>query len=596
MRVGKHLVAGWLLATVTACESGPMEPGLSPCAFPGRAATGVLPLRLQPGDGCVIPVSSVRELRIPASDASTTHLLIVQNTGRHPEARRRIQLTISGPDPDSGAEVERARLAPLLSARGDHLANLAATEATLRSNARRAVATRRSGAPSAAGAGTRREPARDVVAGDAISFHLTVRPDLSVSCDDPATIDATVRAVGEGVAIAEDNEVSGSVSSDVYREIVDEIESLVLPTVKEYFGEITDLDSNGLIWVLFTPAVNRLTPRGSTTRIGGFFNPLDLADPASCDGSNHSEVLYTLAADPAGRFSNPVTEAAFIRRAVPVVAHEAEHLVAAGTRVILEGGSFADLEDAWLSEGLAHTAETLVGLRVGDLRQKQGYGFQDLVGSPGNFGRFFFNNFERTAYFLSDPENTQALGDADGGDPGGIESLKMRGFAWLLVRWLADQPSGQFGIGDAGLLRDLVGGGASRARGVENIERILETRDGPQTWEELLQAFAMAPLRDVPLSDIGDATFDLVDVYSNLHRVLDGEAPFTDTYPLVPHRLTMTDDLYAEDAFDLEPGTGRYYFLESAGPHPTIRIRLNTPDRRSGSGAADPRYVVVRIR
>src|SRR5262249_17319889 len=67
------------------------------------------------------------------------------------------------------------------------------------------------------------------------------------------------------------------------------------------FGAPSDIDMNGVVYVLLTPKVNALTPSAECASVGfvaGFFFGLDL-EPAQ-PNSNSAEIFYSLAPDPAG--------------------------------------------------------------------------------------------------------------------------------------------------------------------------------------------------------------------------------------------------------------------------------------------------------
>ena len=357
--------------------------------------------------------------------------------------------------------------------------------------------------------------------------------------------------------------------------------------------------------MLFTPAVNRTTSRRGTTRISGFFNPADLAHPESCEASNGGEVLWLLAADPDGRYSKPVPRSFITSRAIGVVAHELEHLISAERRTVIGGGTFADLERTWLSEGLAHSAETFVGMFVAGLRPGANYGFAELTADSDAFLSYQFSNFRRAAFFLGDPHGTPALGDEEGRDPSGVSSLAMRGFGWLLLRWLADQ----YAVGAGGLLggppeeaifRDLAGGGPGRARGVENLERVAASLGAPGDWEALLSTWALSPLAD----DVGGrspgstqiTSVNLRDVFAELHRVVEGEEPFRRPFPLFATEIGLAADTDVRVEFDLNAAAARYFVLESEGPHPAVGLRLTKLAGGRRFGSAGVGFVIARTR
>ena len=600
-----------LLSLACADATGPDG---SPCDVVTRRGAAELSLSLAPGEMCAVPLDHLVSMEVESGTTSAQYLIAVQSGFRSPGARTRLRLSARGREA-TAAQVPALSSAPrLISTEGRRLEAASSAELTLRASARRALlgarplnATRpRPLLPAEWAAGAEsRGATRPPVPGDTVVFRNAVDPDLGVDCAGIHDVTAVVRAVGPNLAVAEDVEGSGWVSDAEYATVIRGLENIVFPVVTAYFGEPADIDGNGVIWVLFTPVVNRTTPRNSTTRISGFFNPVDLADPESCAASNGGELLWLLAADPDGRYSKPVPASFATTRAIGVAAHELAHLISAERRAVLEGGSFAHLEAVWLSEGLAHSAETVVGMSLGRLRPGSNYGFEELAALPETFRTYFFPNLRRAAYYLTDPHRTPALGDEEGRDPSGVPSLAMRGFGWLLLRWFADQ----YAVGAGGLLggppeetifRDLAGGGPGRTRGVENLERVAASVGAPGDWEALLATWALAPIADdrqgeTPLST-QVTSLQLRDAFAALHRELEGEEPFDREFPLFTTDIALTADTDVRVDFELNAATGRYFVLESDGPHPPLRVRLTTlaGGRLPGSGGV--RFVVLRTR
>ncbi len=321
--------------------------------------------------------------------------------------------------------------------------------------------------------------------GDTLGFLLAVQPDLTVDCQDTdKVITAVVRDVGDGFALVEDTAVTPGLMD--YDALNFELDEIVFPTATEYWGTPADLDDNERVIVLFTAEVNRLTEEGSDTFIAGFFWPGDLSSQAACPASNAGELLYLLAPDPDGDFGDPVTAEAARRNARGVVAHEFQHLLTAQQRVTKGGGSFADLETTWLSEGFAHIAEEVAGLAVAGLQVGSNITFSEAVQTQDRvaaFNNYQLSNFVRLAHFFTEPANTRTLADED---PGGFGSLRMRGWGWILLRWVADQYAGPGSLGQVSASASSVDGAASSASTPEMGE--IEVIRGP----EAVKSFQLA--------------------------------------------------------------------------------------------------------
>ena len=586
--------------------------------IPGRAS-------LDLGEVCVLRGSDAGSLDLASAGEAREYRLVVQSASEVPGAVTSVRLTLLGPD----AAAAQATVVPSVSRSqaptADQLSAEAASrlELRFRKGARREL--RRVGArvyrPETM-RDTRTGPADPRVArarsvpptvGEVVTFRNSVSPDLAVECGRDEPIAAVVRTVGQRFALAEELGVSGVVSDAAYDALLQELDDVVFPVDSAYFGPPADLDGNERVWVLFTRIVNRVTPRGSSTFVAGFFNPSDLADRADCAASNQGEVLYLLAADPGGAFADPVSPAFAMSNARGTTAHELQHLLAAEGRVVFGGGTlFADLEDSWLSEGLAHTAETIAGLQLQGLSTRANLSFLAFggftaLGGASTFNAYHLANFRRLGEYLADPTGTLALGNPAGNDPGGVSSLRMRGFGWLFLRWLADHfgpesPAGILpGSGEEALFRELTKGGPELLTGTANVERAVQVLAGPTQWGDLFGEYAVSPIADddvpgqVP-QRLQIPSFDLRDIFSGLHQSRPNVSPFGVEYPLLTTTETLAPTTDRVFDFDLGASTARYFILRSDGPHPAVSIQLTTPTGAEVPLSARPQLTVVRTR
>ncbi len=600
-----------LAAGLAACESttGPEPESCPPTAFDPALAIQIGPpppgrLSLEPGEACIL--RDARIATLAAGPEAREYLIAVQSASHVAGAVARLGFAVLGPDADRAAAA-----APTIALHGrtppvsPDLEAASRMELDLRAAARRELT--RAGARPARASGPLARAARlerrDLAPGDTVRFRNSVSADLEVSCESEERVTAVVRAMGPGFALVEDVAVAGHLTPAQFEEIRRELQDIVFPVVTGYFGEPADLDGNGVVWVLLTAIVNRLTPPGSATRIGGFHNPTDLADPASCPASNRGEILYMLGADPNAVFSDALSAEFIKRNTLGVSAHEMLHLISAEQRV-MGSGDFSALEESWLGEGLAHTAETAAGLARAGLSLGEGLGYAELTADLDGFRAYHFDNFKRAAWYASSPERTAALGDSARADPGGIPSLRMRGFAWLFLRWLADQfVAGGGGpplaSGERALFRELSHGGPRHAIGIANVERAVATLGTRALWRDLLAQYAAMPAaagaaRVAPARRLRLRSFDLRDIYAGLHSSQDGKEPFAAPYPL---RVTNVDlNRSTDQVFALELGasTASYFLLASEGPHPPISLRLTGVG--GGPLPADARAQVTVIR
>ena len=128
------------------------------------------------------------------------------------------------------------------------------------------------------------------------------------------------------------------------------------------FGPPSDIDGNGRVIMLMTPAVNALTPAAECQTQGfvaGFFEEEDLGGGSSDPNSNDGEIFYSMAPDPSG-VSSCAHSVADVGADVPsTFMHELQHLISYSQHAVIHGGQ---PEYGWLDEGLSIVAEELGSL------------------------------------------------------------------------------------------------------------------------------------------------------------------------------------------------------------------------------------------
>jgi hypothetical protein len=199
------------------------------------------------------------------------------------------------------------------------------------------------------------------------------------------------------------------------------------PTVVSSFGGEPDVDGNGAVIILLTPAVNRLTPPNAGSFIAGFFLPRDLfpVPVVQAGTTNHAEILYSLVPDPDGEFNNAFTRDQVWETIRAVFAHEFQHLINFNQKVLTFGTSG---EKLWLNEGLSHMAEDLAG--------------------------FDKDNVSRSKLYLARPNETGLFGEVTG-------TLEERGASFLFLRYLGD-------VYGEGIFRKMVVGPRTHKSNVQN--------------------------------------------------------------------------------------------------------------------------------
>lgn len=256
-----------------------------------------------------------------------------------------------------------------------------------------------------------------------------------------------------------------------YQRFATRFDTLVYPLDVGAFGAPTDIDGNGRIVLLFTRAVNELTPANSGSYVGGFQFSRDLfpvttqprpgaASLTGCAASNVAEMFYLLAPDPLGTVNGNRRSTGFVdSNTTAVIAHEFEHTINASRRLYVNNADV--LEVKWLDEGLAHIAEELLFYRESQLSPRQNIGIADLPSGTQKRSAFNFDmigNAGRYRTFLLAPAKNSPYAADD--------SLPTRGAAWSLLRYAADR----LGSTDSDLFFRLVN---SKATGVANFEATL---------------------------------------------------------------------------------------------------------------------------
>ncbi len=452
------------------------------------------------------------------------------------------------------------------------------------------------------------------------------KTDLSITCDTTkdSRITAVVEKVGQRAIFVADTGNSADFSAPDYQQLADEFDNYIFAIDSAYFGGPADIDNNGHVIVLFTKEVNALTPKNSQTFIGGFFIPTDLArrtasstsgsqTAGTCPTSNQAEMLYLLAPDPNGDFSDAVTVSQAKDNARSVSSHEFQHLLGAEDRIIKSDGTFNDLNATWLDEGLSHVAEEIVGLAAGGHGVRNNLTFNDVTGSAPApigatetqtdvFNTFFIDDFGRLARYFMNPSGTQTV-VADK-DPGGIASLEMRGFAWVFLRWLGDHygPAGSGavpGSDEQVLFQRLASGGSTHQAGIDDVIGAIADVTGQQvTWPELMADFSIMP----DVDDIGVSlassqedlpTWNLRDIYLGLHNNSgSGQNPeFQKPYPL----LVTTSGFVADTvSFSVNGSAEKYFEFSGTSSVPTFELRITDPSGGAVAGSAALQVTVVR--
>jgi hypothetical protein len=246
----------------------------------------------------------------------------------------------------------------------------------------------------------------------------------NLQCNQFDTVTAVARAVGTRVAVYLDK--AAPAVDPLQQEDLEEFRRTFdlyhHPIVTQAFGTESDLDGNGVVIVLLTPAVNRLTQDCSRGIIFGYFWPGDLLTIA---GSNRGEVFYALVPAPVTGNCPVITRTAVRRNTKPVMIHEFQHMVNYNQRVLVRSGQS---EEIWLNEALSHYAEELGGRLI------PGAECPEVDNVPNPCRSLYLTGNLRNLYdYLTNTESHHLVFPRSS-----TGTLPERGAGWTFLRWLAD--------------------------------------------------------------------------------------------------------------------------------------------------------------
>lgn len=283
----------------------------------------------------------------------------------------------------------------------------------------------------------------DVSAGSSMSFNVAV-----LGCDSIVTVQATVQAVTTHAIVVSDNRnPTGGFQQADYAAIAKTFDEQVWKTDTDNFGvpyawnwsaSGSARDPNAKIILFFTKAVNELTPRNSSSFVGGFFYGRDLYpkvlnNKAFCAASNETEMFYLLAPDPNGDVNQNPRSTDFVRSiTIGTVAHEFQHLINAAYRVFVPV-MFRNGEATFLDEGLAHIAEELNYYAATTKAPRTNLDANIATSFPDQWVAFGDQNATRFREYLKNPDRYppySVLADT---------SLAVRGGIWSFLRYATDR-------------------------------------------------------------------------------------------------------------------------------------------------------------
>lgn len=407
---------------------------------------------------------------------------------------------------------------------------------------------------------------------DTLSFRVGNAASSNM-CTNYRQVRGVVKAVGTRALIVLDTEApNGGFSASDFQEIATEFDDVVYPVDAQWFGTPTDINGDGKITILFTAAINRLTPPGSLGFAGGFFYSGDLLPRSipsqgyNCESSNEQEIIYLLAPDPNGQINGnrfSLTTARESSRGT--TAHELQHLINQGVRQSVSRS--ATLEVTWLNEGLSHFAEEAVGRAVRRFSDFRRLRYADVLVDLDDYDSYFRQNLLRFRLWMERPDLASPISALAG------SQLAPRGAAWALVRYAIDQYAG---VDARAFTRALVAGPQVDVANLEARARV--------ALDQILPGFLVANFADTSATSLEAryrySSWAMRDAMTSLNG------------GVFPLRVTT---LPADATMSSRSGSGNYFLFArgaAAGPA-TLRM---SPTSGGASAFANARLYVVRVK
>ena len=523
---------------------------------------------LSPGGG--VPVSGTTPVSLDGGSTGTENVLVIVDTGLTSiSAKTSYTVTATGTGAAGAVSGPATALIPLAPAAKAAAPSVGAPVLDIgygmRLNARnRARFTGRFGAARSAFQSRTALPTgmsrSTAAAAPAVGDLLTLNVGQGV-CTPIENRGARVVAIGsQSIIVSDTLTPPGGFSTADYQRFAARFDTLVYPIDIANFGTPADIDQNKKVVILFTTAVNALTPANSQSYVGGFFFDRDLFPVANtpefgqgCAGSNYSEMFYLLAPDPAGAINGNKRPTAFVDSVTTsVLAHEFQHLINASRRLYVTQG-VDSFEETWLNEGLSHIAEELLFFHEAGLTPRQN--IDTIKIRSTNTIRIAFNtdqasNAGRYKSFLEAPSENSPFRDDD--------SLETRGATWDLLRYLADRKGGT----DAATWQSLVN---TATIGIANLKRVFGNNLAEQVHDWNVSHYTDDVVAGVPVEQLQPSW--------NWHSVFKALAGSGPAYPLEVKTLTggtATGTLIGGAAayyrFSVPAGTVATVSLAAPGP------------------------------
>jgi hypothetical protein len=406
--------------------------------------------------------------------------------------------------------------------------------------------------------------------GESKEFKVLNNTSGSYELKDFTKVQATAKYVGSHIAIFQDNAAPANGFTDTEFQVLGaQFNDILYDLDNRAFGSESDVDDNGIVYMLLSPVVNHLTTTNCNLGIiTGFFFSIDIDPGYSADArANQAEVFYGIVPDPSGSVGCIVPKSRINQIVPSTFIHEFQHMISYGQHVLFRR---AITEDTWLNEAMSHLAEEL-----GALKMKE-------MGDDQAFSDFVIGDLYDAFVYLKSPGTNYVLYSQGGG------TLAERGSSWLFLRWLVDQ----FGPNITRRLEEtpLIGVDNVNAATGEPISRLL-SQWFFANWVSDLPGFS-APSR------LKYTTWQFRTTYASLNQ--QSPSRFDRPYPLVP-QVFNTGTFNAVGTCQgtstcLKAGSGDYYRVVQLPSAQGFNVQLTNSTGGPIATSAVSRLNVIRIK
>jgi len=375
-------------------------------------------------------------------------------------------------------------------------------------------------------------------------------------------ITATLVYNGDSVAVYLDNASPPGFSGQQLTQFGTLDDQVLYRIVVNTFARPTDIDNNGHVIMLLTPAVNALTPAADCSTEGfvaGYFDPNDLTPSAA--NSNGGEIFYGIVPDPNGAAHSCAHSVDDVFSIIPgTFMHELQHMISYGQHVLIHG---AQPEEGWLDEGMSIVSTELGGLHYDSLYVATGNTAYADSAPP-----YVDEQFNDSYDYLANPDTASLTLHTDADC-----CLEWRGGDWLMMRYIGDQK----GVAIYHTMETSTNTGTANiaAASGESFPTIFGTF-GVAAYTDSLPGHT----RDSIPAQYKFTTWNFRTVYEN------NVGP---NYPIQPIALSPT----ASTAGKMVPGTSAYYTITTPSGASSVTIVFGTSNG-AFSSSLNPQVLVFR--